>query len=179
MAGVQRMLGDPVRSGDSGDPAAQRRQRVAQASSCQVGTDRLRTGRHRLEIVCLAPSLEMGEIGGIGPQRRGGVGCGLVGLGLRHRQGGARCRRLLVIGQAGQLAGSGGAEGVYHGRHESTTSNTREGRLSRVISPSTKPHLDGVDTIEPVRITDEPSVNNGSACCIANSAPRTLVLKVL
>ena len=27
----------------------------------------LRTGRHRLEIMCFAPSLEMGEIGGIVP----------------------------------------------------------------------------------------------------------------
>src|SRR6266404_2590458 len=36
-----------------------------------------------------------------------------------------------------------------------------------------------IDTIEPVRITEEPLVSSGSAFWTANSRPRTLVLNVL
>jgi hypothetical protein len=36
-----------------------------------------------------------------------------------------------------------------------------------------------IEAIEPVRITDAPSVNSGSAFCTVNSRPRTLVFKVL
>jgi hypothetical protein len=58
----------------------------------QVGTGRFRNGRHRLETMRPAPSLEMGEIGGIGAQRRRGVGRRLIiiCLGLGDREGGAR-----------------------------------------------------------------------------------------
>ena len=80
---------------------------------------------------CYAPEFRRQMVG---PQRCGRVGRGLVRLGLRHRQGGARCRRLLVVGQAGQLAGSGGAEKVCHWLHNSTVCNTWEGLLSRVIA---------------------------------------------
>ena len=36
-----------------------------------------------------------------------------------------------------------------------------------------------IDTIEPVRIAEEPLVYSGSAFCTVNSRPRTFVLKVL
>ena len=36
-----------------------------------------------------------------------------------------------------------------------------------------------IDTIEPVRITEEPLVSSGSAFCRVNSRPRTFVLNVL
>src|SRR5689334_16587712 len=36
-----------------------------------------------------------------------------------------------------------------------------------------------IDTIEPVRITEEPLFSNGNAFCTVNSRPRTSVLNVL
>ena len=36
-----------------------------------------------------------------------------------------------------------------------------------------------IDTIEPVKITEEPLPSNGSAFCTANNRPRTFVLNVL
>src|SRR5436190_22509909 len=36
-----------------------------------------------------------------------------------------------------------------------------------------------IEAIEPVRITEAPSANSGSAFCTVNSRPRTLVLKIL
>jgi len=109
MSRVQGLFGDPVGTGNRGDASSQRRQRIAEPGGGQVGTDGFRTGRHRLEAMCLAPRLEMDEIGGVGPQRRGRVGRRLVRLGLGEQEGDARRRRLLTIRKACQLAGSGGA----------------------------------------------------------------------
>ena len=50
MARVQRLLGDPVRTCDGGDPAPQGRQGVAETGGGEVGPDGLRGGRHRFEI---------------------------------------------------------------------------------------------------------------------------------
>ena len=36
-----------------------------------------------------------------------------------------------------------------------------------------------IDTIEPMRITEEPLISSGSAFCTVNSRPRTLVLNIL
>ena len=36
-----------------------------------------------------------------------------------------------------------------------------------------------IDTIEPVRITEDPLLSNGNAFCTVNSTPRTSVLNVL
>jgi hypothetical protein len=52
--------------------------------------------------VVAAPGLEVGKVGGVGPQRCGRVGGVLVGLGFRQGQGGARGRRLGAV-QAGEL----------------------------------------------------------------------------
>ena len=58
----------------------------------------------------------MGEIGRINPKCRRRVSGGLIGPRLGDRQGGARPRGLPTIGQAGELAGAGGVEGLGHVR---------------------------------------------------------------
>lgn len=62
-----------------------------------------------------APCTTLREVGGIGPQGSRRIRRRLVGLGFRRRQGGARRGRLLALGQAGELAGTGGAEGISLG----------------------------------------------------------------
>ena len=82
-----------------------------------------------------APGLEVLQIGPVCPQRAGRVREGLIGLGFRHRQGGARWWRLLAFGQAGQLAGAGSAEGVHHGLMEARMVTRGKGYY-RVLTPS-------------------------------------------
>jgi hypothetical protein len=78
MARVERLLDHPVGACDRGNPA-QRRQRVAQAGSGEIGAGRLRFGRQWLEAVRRAPGAEIVEIGLVRPQRLRRVGGRLVG----------------------------------------------------------------------------------------------------
>jgi len=53
MARVERLLGDAMRAYNRSHPAQQRRQRVAEAGSGEIGTDGLRLGRSKVGIHAL------------------------------------------------------------------------------------------------------------------------------
>ena len=90
---------------DSRDPSPQGREGVAEPGGRQVGPYGLRGRWHRLEAVRLAPGLEVGQIGSIGPEGRLRICRGLVGLGPRHGERAARGGWLLPLGESGQLPG--------------------------------------------------------------------------
>ena len=113
MFGVERMSGDAASPSDGGDPAAQGRHRVALTSRGEIGADDFGRRRHRREAVLRTPSLEVGDIGRVGPQCRLRVGPVLVGFGFRQRHGFAWHRRLDAV-QPCHLPLAGLSDGIDH-----------------------------------------------------------------
>jgi hypothetical protein len=78
--GVERLLGDAMSARDGGDATTKRRQGIAAAGVGQVGADDLGRRRHWVEMALDTPSLEVGQVGFVGAERRRRI-CGrLVGL---------------------------------------------------------------------------------------------------